>query len=255
VHYYTKNIADFNNATRHLSRQERSIYLDLIELQYDMETPLPGDLDWICRRILALSDSERTDVERMLNEYFDSVEQGWSNARCESEIAAFKDKRAKAVIAGKASGLSRKRNKKPNINKGKEAIEQTFNECSTDVEPTINHKPITTIKNRGFIKPTLPELINEFSSRVTNPDREANAFLNHYESNGWKVGKNPMKSWRHAVTNWITRGKENYGNGNGHNGKAVSRRDQTREAIDALTGESSTDTGWIEKAAELRLIE
>lgn len=64
-------------------------------------------------------------------------------------------------------------------------------------------------KQSGFIKPTLQELINEFSSRVTNPEREANTFLNHYESNGWQVGKVKMKSWPHAVTNWITRSKQN----------------------------------------------
>ena len=27
-------------------------------------------------------------------------------------------------------------------------------------------------------------------------------FINHYESNGWKVGKNPMKDWKAAVRTW-----------------------------------------------------
>lgn len=103
MHYYTRNIADFNNATRHLNRQERSIYSDLLELQYDLESPIPNDLDWICRKVLAFTDSERTDVERMLNEFFDSVEQGWSNGRCETEIAAFRDKQEKAIAAGPSS--------------------------------------------------------------------------------------------------------------------------------------------------------
>lgn len=139
MHYYTKNIADFNNATRHLTRQERSIYSDLIELQYDLESPIPNDLTWICRRILATSESERTDVERMLNEFFDLVEQGWSNARCEHEIERFTAKQAQAKAAGKASGEARRRNKKPNINKD---IEQTLNGRSTDVQRTLN-QPIT----------------------------------------------------------------------------------------------------------------
>jgi hypothetical protein len=33
---------------------------------------------------------------------------------------------------------------------------------------------------------------------------EAEKFVNYYESNGWKVGKNPMKNWRAAANNWIT---------------------------------------------------
>ena len=37
---------------------------------------------------------------------------------------------------------------------------------------------------------------------------EAEKFVNYYTSNGWKVGKNPMKSWTHAVNNWITNAKQ-----------------------------------------------
>jgi hypothetical protein len=33
---------------------------------------------------------------------------------------------------------------------------------------------------------------------------EAEKFFNYYESNGWKVGKNPMKNWRASANNWIT---------------------------------------------------
>lgn len=140
MHYYNKNIADFNNATRHLTRQERSIYSDLLELQYDIETPLPNDLDWICKRVLAISPSERTDVEQMLNEFFDETDEGWSNARCELEISKYRDKAEKAYKAGKASGKARRRNKKPNKNNN---IKDDTNGCSSGVEPTNNHKPIT----------------------------------------------------------------------------------------------------------------
>ena len=36
------------------------------------------------------------------------------------------------------------------------------------------------------------------------PPEEAQRFLNHFESNSWKVGgKSPMKDWKAAVRNWI----------------------------------------------------
>lgn len=165
MHYYIKNISDFNNATRHLTRQERSIYSDLLELQYDIECPIPNDIEWICRRIVARSESERTDVERMLNEYFDLVEQGWSNARAQAEIEHFMSKREKAIMAGKASGAARKRNKKPIKNNKKDIErkhdERTFNERSTDVEPTNNQQPTTITPpippQRGGRKTKIPE--------------------------------------------------------------------------------------------------
>jgi hypothetical protein len=32
---------------------------------------------------------------------------------------------------------------------------------------------------------------------------ESKAFFNHYESNGWMVGKNKMKNWEAAIRNWM----------------------------------------------------
>jgi hypothetical protein len=34
------------------------------------------------------------------------------------------------------------------------------------------------------------------------PPVEARRFWDYYESNGWKVGRNPMKDWKAAVRNW-----------------------------------------------------
>ena len=33
--------------------------------------------------------------------------------------------------------------------------------------------------------------------------------MNYYESNGWKVGRNPMKSWKGAVVTWMKNGYSN----------------------------------------------
>ena len=38
-----------------------------------------------------------------------------------------------------------------------------------------------------------------------NPDK----FMSHYESNGWKVGKNPMKDWQAAIRSWESSDKTN----------------------------------------------
>lgn len=37
---------------------------------------------------------------------------------------------------------------------------------------------------------------------------DANAFCDYYESNGWMVGKNKMKSWKAAVRNWERHDRE-----------------------------------------------
>lgn len=52
----------------------------------------------------------------------------------------------------------------------------------------------------GFKKPTIQELQSKIIEKKYNVDAER--FYNHYESNGWKVGKNKMKSWVSALANW-----------------------------------------------------
>lgn len=50
-------------------------------------------------------------------------------------------------------------------------------------------------------RPTL-EILLLHGSKIGLPDAEVHKFWNHYESNGWKVGKNPMKSYVHSMSNW-----------------------------------------------------
>lgn len=63
----------------------------------------------------------------------------------------------------------------------------------TDVSP-----PPT--KPKRFIKPSLEEVKTYCQERQNNVDAER--FVDYYEANGWKVGKNPMKDWKAAVRTW-----------------------------------------------------
>jgi hypothetical protein len=60
------------------------------------------------------------------------------------------------------------------------------------------------IKTTRFIKPTKDEVF-EYMVEKEFPfaKMESDKFINFFESKGWKVGKNPMVSWRSAVSNWI----------------------------------------------------
>jgi hypothetical protein len=63
----------------------------------------------------------------------------------------------------------------------------------------------------GFVRPELFVVQNYFEE-VGNLN-EAEGFFNYYESNGWKVGKNPMKDWKAASRNWIKNSKNYTKNG------------------------------------------
>ena len=110
MNYYPHHIGDFNNATRHLTRVERSVYRDLIELYYDTEESLINDIDYLSRRILAASEQEAAAVEQVLTEFFilDNNEEFFVNERCEKVISEYQKNRKNKTKAGKASAKARK---------------------------------------------------------------------------------------------------------------------------------------------------
>lgn len=63
---------------------------------------------------------------------------------------------------------------------------------------------------KRFMKPTHDDVSNYCMEKgITNVDPDR--FIDYYESNGWKVGKNPMKDWKAAVRTW---NKNGYGKTN-----------------------------------------
>ena len=53
---------------------------------------------------------------------------------------------------------------------------------------------------KRFTKPTLEEVQAYCQER--NKGVDAQRWYDYYSSNGWKVGKNPMKDWKAAVRTW-----------------------------------------------------
>ena len=90
MNYYSHHIGDFDRATRHLTRIERSVYRDLLDTYYDTEQPLTLDRAALCRKILARSNEEATAVEQTLNEFFIETPTGWYHQRCEEELVAYR---------------------------------------------------------------------------------------------------------------------------------------------------------------------
>lgn len=60
-------------------------------------------------------------------------------------------------------------------------------------------------KSSKFQPPELIEVQDLFLQKGSTAD-EALKFMNFYESKGWMVGKNKMKSWTAAAANWMKGG-------------------------------------------------
>lgn len=73
-------------------------------------------------------------------------------------------------------------------------------------------------KTKAFEKPTLEEVAAYCIERKNEVDPEG--WINFYTSNGWKVGKNPMKDWKASVRTWERNGINN--NTHGQKGETNS---------------------------------
>ena len=236
MNHYPHHIGDFNNATRHLTRVERSLYRDLIELYYDTEQPLNPDATKLARRVLANSEDERTALDSVLGEFFTLQDDGWHNDRCDAEIAKYQGQIEQASRAGKASAAKR-------YSKNLTVVEQPFNQPEPEPEPEV--VPIGTLSPDRLSPCPHDKLIDLFGQHLPTlpqPKKEL-----------WE-GKNAeaMRSrWK-----WVLTAKKRDGN------RYAATRDEAMEWFgkyfshveksDFLTGRngkfSACDLGWLVKA-------
>lgn len=91
----------------------------------------------------------------------------------------------------------------PKFGQGVQKLDKGCPEIGHNNKEDIN---INTLSNKGghrFQKPSLEDVREYCDTRANDVDPEQ--FFDHYESNGWMVGKAPMKDWRAAVRNWERR--------------------------------------------------
>ena len=70
-----------------------------------------------------------------------------------------------------------------------------------ELEEDIDKKENT--KRKSFIPPTVEEVKEYIDSVGSQVDAES--FVAFYESKGWMIGKNKMKSWKAAIVTWEKR--------------------------------------------------
>ena len=93
------------------------------------------------------------------------------------------------------------------ITKVKEGVEVILN---SPIEVKLKDN-ITSNNTTSNNRESKPSSINEVESyfKLKNFDlREVINFYEYYESNGWKVGRNPMKKWKLAANRWARKAKK-----------------------------------------------
>ena len=95
--------------------------------------------------------------------------------------------------------------KKTDIRKNRHTENLTVKKYQSKEIPNIkkDQRVDTTTRTRTrekFTPPTLEDVTAYCLERKNNIDPQR--WLDHYQNNGWRVGKNPMKDWKAAVRTW-----------------------------------------------------
>lgn len=202
MHYYQFNISDYKSHTEHLEPMEDLAYRRMLDWCYLHEKPLPKSKDEISRIIRMRTHTDCIAV--VLREFFTKTDCGdFIHKRVFLEIEKANAKSSKARESAKARW---------------DKVSSDANALQTESESnaTQDTLPITqdTLPKKKRASPFSPPNENEVKEYCLEKGYQIDPeyFISFYESKGWMVGKNKMKSWKASLTNWHKRnGAQNNG--------------------------------------------
>jgi hypothetical protein len=107
---------------------------------------------------------------------------------------------------------------------------------------SIGDEEIGQAKSKRFKPPTVEEVRDHCQQKGSLVDPER--FVAFYESKGWMVGKNKMKSWKSAITTWEKRHADTRPNtGRGEHPRKLSPVERVRAARERRTGGGDIQAG------------
>lgn len=159
-----------------------------------------------------------------------------------------------------------------------ESVTDRFNLVS--IPPAVNQVPAVQPpvqeeekpKQKRFVKPTLEEVTSYMAEKIKKKYGDvqesfiidqAESFYDHYQSNGWKVGKNPMKDWQSTVSKWVRNIQTFSTAGTGTSGALIvaTAEQSTRPDFDTIykevidiAGKLQNRSNWLSESANKNIM-
>ena len=156
-------------------------------------------------------------ISALVNDYslFEVEGEFFYSARLSRSMEMYNAMRTKRKESGKKGGYSKALAMLQQRSGSATALTEQFSTIKVN-EIKVNETKVNDSKRKtGFDKPTIPEVVDEFSKKNLDDFTamgEAKKFFDHYECNGWMAGKVKMQNWRAAVSKWVSGMKNsNYG--------------------------------------------
>jgi len=173
-------------------------------------------------------DPDLSNEDILIQVIFEPIRQ-----QLKRDLKSWENEREKRSVAGKIGGIrsgESRRTKQDEANRSS----ASKNEANEAVTVNVTDTVIVTDnvkREKRFTPPTQDEVFNELIKTFDDftSMAEAEKFIDYYTSNGWKVGRNPMKNWKSAVRNWV-RNSQKFTK----NGTEKSKQGTSEARIEAL---------------------
>lgn len=90
IYYITHNFSDFDSETKHMTRNQRAIYLDLRTLYFTTADKNNGsiddDFDMLCYRLSCHSDDDKVDLRKVLTDKFKMIGKRYRHSDWDAQI-------------------------------------------------------------------------------------------------------------------------------------------------------------------------
>lgn len=195
MHHYPFHIGDYRSSTAHLSNEEDLAYRRLIDFYMDTEEEIPLETHWVARRIRVDSEAIKT----VLNDFFICTETGWKHARCDAEIARYRDMANRNRINGLKGGRPKVKN-------------PVGSQSKPTGKPTRNQEPRTNnIKKPEFVSEEVwNDFINHRKTRKSSvTDRVVSSIEKEAKKAGWSLEdaltEIVTRGWTSFKADWVTK--------------------------------------------------
>lgn len=194
---------DLTGDTDHLSNHDFGAYVRVL-CWYYTNGPLPNDDDSL-RNLMRVEKIEWQRTKGNVLSFFDLNGDGkWHQKRAD-EIIEERARIVSATIENSKKGVEarRKLGQLPPHPKDEPLVEPLVNQ-GIDQRRTQSQSQSHVQEKREstrFAPPSLEE-VKLNGAKIGLSASECEKFHAYYQSNGWRVGRNPMKSWPSAMIHW-----------------------------------------------------
>lgn len=159
------------------------------------ESMIGSETGWAQKKRLYRENKQKNPSEK-------SPKKGSKNTRKTSSKTEKKSKdKVEDIVPDKKRTLSDKRLEsrvKSLESRNKSVSSQKLD--STTAKKSAENENVQTDWTDCFVKPSISEIVDYIQEHNLNVD--AKKFWNHYESTGWKTGKDPIRDWKGLLKKW-----------------------------------------------------